>query len=81
MSNPAPLPQQTPNVVVKNPAVRRVATTVLGIVGVSLGTAIVVDGSTDAFDITAITGPISAAYLYLGSVFGLAVTVPNVPKR
>lgn len=74
-------PTETPNVVVQNPTVRRVASIVLGVVGIVLGTAIVVDGATPAFDITALTGPVSAAYLYLGSLFGLAVTVPNTPKR
>ncbi|KQZ22312.1 hypothetical protein [Microbacterium sp. Root553] len=41
--------------------------------------AVVVDGATAAFDITEITIPIAAGYLYLSSLFGLAVTVPNVP--
>lgn len=72
---------QTPNVVVQNPSVRKAANVVLGVAGLVLGTAIVVDGSTNAFDVTSITGPITAAYLYLGSAFGLAVTVPNIPTR
>ena len=37
--------------------------------------------STPAFDLTEYTGPITAGYLYLSSLFGLAVTVPNVPTR
>ncbi|KRD51978.1 hypothetical protein [Microbacterium sp. Root280D1] len=72
-------PTQTPNVVVQNPTVRKAAGIVLGAAGIILGTAVVVDGATAAFDITEITTPITAGYLYLSSLFGLAVTVPNVP--
>ena len=71
---------ETPNVVVQSPKVRRVAGVVLGVLGILLGTAVVVDGATPAFDLTAITGPVAAGYLYLSSLFGLAVTVPNVPR-
>jgi len=71
---------ETPNVVVENPTVRRVAGIVLGTVGLVLGTVGVVDGAAPAFDLTAITGPVTAGYLYLASAFGLVVTVPNVPR-
>ena len=71
---------ETPNVVVESPTVRKVAGIVLGGLGIVLGTAVVVDGATPAFDITAITGPVTAGYLYLSSLFGLAVTVPNIPR-
>lgn len=71
----------TPNVVVENPNVRRVANVVLGVVGLLVGTAVVVDASTPVFDITAITTPVTAGYAYLASAFGLVVTVPNIPKR
>lgn len=71
---------ETPNVVVQNPKVRKVAGIVLGTVGIVLGTVVVVDGATPAFDLTEITGPVTAGYLYLSSLFGLAVTVPNVPR-
>lgn len=71
----------TPNVVVQNPTVRKVAGVALGAAGLILGTVLVVDGASDAFDVTAFTGPATAGYLYLSSAFGLAVTVPNVPSR
>ncbi|KQQ65691.1 hypothetical protein [Microbacterium sp. Leaf320] len=72
-------PTETPNVVVQNPTVRKTAGIVLGAVGIALGTVVVVDGAAPAFDLTEYTGPITAGYLYLSSLFGLAVTVPNVP--
>lgn len=72
-------PTETPNVVVQNPTVRKTAGIVLGAVGIALGTVVVVDGAAPAFDLTDYTGPVTAGYLYLSSLFGLAVTVPNVP--
>ena len=42
---------QTPNVVVSNPNVRRAANITLGVIGLLVGTAVVVDASTPAFDI------------------------------
>lgn len=74
-------PTDTPNVVVSNPRVRKVANIVLGTAGLVLGTAIVVDGASAGFDITAYTGPILAGYVYLASAFQIAVTVPNIPTR
>lgn len=71
---------ETPNVVVQNPTVRKIAGIVLGALGLALGTVVVVDGASPAFDLTAYTGPVTAGYLYLSSVFGLVVTVPNVPR-
>lgn len=75
-----PSPTDTPNVVVANPNVRKVANIALGVVGLVVGTAVVVDASSPAFDITAWTTPITAGYAYLASAFGLIVTVPNIPK-
>lgn len=74
-------PTETPNVVVGNPQVRRIANIALGALGIIVGTAIVVDGSTPAFDITAITVPVFAGYAYVASLFQIAVTVPNIPSR
>jgi len=75
------MPTETPNVVVADPRVRKGAGIVLGVLGVLLGTAVVVDGATPAFDLTSLTTPVTAGYLYLSSLFGLAVTVPNIPSR
>ncbi len=73
-------PTDTPNVVISNPTVRKGINIALWSAGVILGTVIVVDGSTPAFELSQITGPISAGLLYLGSAFGFAVTLPNIPK-
>lgn len=75
-----PTPTQTPNVVVHNPDVRRIANLALGILGLLVATAITVDYATPAFDIAAITTPVFVGYAYLASIFGLVVTTPNVPK-
>jgi hypothetical protein len=75
-----PVPSPTPNVVISNPKIRKGLQIGLGVAGVVVGTAIVVDGSTPAFDITSITGPVSAGLLYLGSALGFAVTIPNTPS-
>lgn len=74
-------PTETPNVVVQNPDIRRAANIALGVIGIVVGTAVVVDGSTPAFDISAITTPVFTGYAYLASLFGLAVTLPNIPRR
>lgn len=70
----------TPNVVITNPKARRIARTVLDVVGVVLGTLMVVDVSSDAFNLTAITAPALAAFTYLRFAFGQAVDNPNTPK-
>lgn len=80
MATLPPTPTETPNVVVSNPNVRKAIGVVLGVVGVLVGTAVVVDLASPAFDLAAVTGPVTAAYIYLSSAFGLAVTVPNVPR-
>lgn len=76
MTDPSP----TPNVVVSNPKVRRIANIALGVAGLVLGTTLVVDGASADFDVSAITTPALAGYLYLASAFGLAVITPNIPK-
>ena len=70
----------TPNVVVQNPTVRKVANVVLGTAGIVLSSAVVLDVASPAFDWTAITTPGLALYGFLAGVFGLAVTTPNVPR-
>ncbi len=73
-------PSTTPNVVLSNPTVRLVANIVLGALGIILGTIIAVDGSTNAFDLSDYTVPISVGYAYLCGVFQIAVSAPNVPR-
>ena len=70
-----------PNVKVENPNTRRILTTIAGVVGAILGTAIAVDLSTPAFDLSAWTNPITAGFLYLTAFYGITVTLPNTPKR
>lgn len=70
----------TPNVVVANPTVRRVANVVLGTAGLVLSSAVVLDVSIPAVDWSAWTTPGLALYGFLAGVFGLAVTTPNVPR-
>lgn len=72
---------ETPNVVVSNPKIRRIANVTLGVVGLVLGTALVVDGASADFDVSAVTTPALAGYLYLASAFGLTVITPNIPKK
>jgi len=73
-------PSPTPNVVVRNPRVRKVANVVLGTAGVLLGVVVTVDAASPAFDLSAVTVPALAGYAYLAGTFGLTVTTPNVPN-
>lgn len=73
-------PHYTPNVVVSSPRLRRAAGWVLGSVSLVLGSAIVADGLSDAFDLSAWTVPIGGVVLFLSGAFGVSVTVPNVPR-
>lgn len=75
-----PLPTQTPNVVIQSPKARKVARTVLDVIGVALGTVIAVDVASDAFDAVAVTAPALAGWTYLRFAFGQAVDNPNTPS-
>lgn len=75
-----PFPTETPNVRIENPRARKIARTVLDVIGALVGTVIVVDLASDVFDATAITAPVVAAWSYLRLVFGVAVDNPNTPK-
>ena len=70
----------TPNVVVQNPTVRRVAGWIIGTAAVRVPTLIVVDVNAPAFDLSAWTTPAMAATSFLAGVFQLAVSTPNVPR-
>lgn len=72
---------QTPNVVIENPTARKVARTVLDVAGVIVGTVVVVDLASEAFDVTAFTTPALAVWSYLRLAFGLGVDNPNTPKQ
>lgn len=72
---------QTPNQgLIEDPKARKVLNNVIAGVGLVLGTAMVVDIATPAWDISAWTEPIFIGYAYIAAAFGFAVTRPNYPK-
>lgn len=79
MSN-TPAATQTPNVVIENPAVRKGVRTVIDAVGAVAFVAQVADVASPAFDISAYTIPVLAAYAAARVVFGFVVDNPNTPK-
>ena len=80
MSTSTPLPTQTPNVVIENPAARKIARTVLDVVGAVLVITMAVDASTEAFSVIEYTVPVLAGWSAARAVFGLAVDNPNTPS-
>lgn len=74
-------PGLTPNVVVANPAVRKVANIVIGAALVLLPAASILDLNSAAFDWSAFLIPATAVTSFLAGVFGLTVTTPNVPSK
>lgn len=75
-----PLPTQTPNVVIESPRARKIARTVLDVAGVVLGTVVIADATSAAFDVAAFTVPALGVWSYLRLAFGLAVDNPNTPS-
>ncbi|ALJ22033.1 hypothetical protein [Microbacterium sp. No. 7] len=73
-------PVNTPNVVIESPKARRIARTTLDVVGVLLGTLLVIDAAAPEFDVAAFTTPVLAGWTYLRLAFGLGVDNPNTPK-
>lgn len=69
----------TPNVVVANPKVRKIAQMVLSVVGIMLSSLLVLDGNIPAVDWSAWLSPAFALYGFLAATFGLAVISPNIP--
>lgn len=74
-------PSQTPNVVVSDPRVRKVANIVLGAALVIFPTAAVLDGASAELDFSTWLVPATAVTSFLAGIFGLAVTTPNVPTK
>lgn len=74
------IPSTTPNVVIANPKARKIARTVLDVTGAVLGTVVMVDLASDAFDAAMITTPFLAGWTYLRLVFGVGVDNPNTPS-
>ena len=73
-------PTQTPNVVVSNPAVRKVANVILGIALIVFPAAAVLDASSADLDFGQWLVPATAVTSFLAGLFGLVVTTPNVPS-
>lgn len=71
----------TPNVVVENPTVRKVAGNTLGVASLVLAIATLVDGAIPDIDYANITGPAAVIIAGLFGIFQLGVTSPNVPKE
>lgn len=72
---------ETPNVVIENPNVRRIITQVMGALGGVIAIASAVDIAAPQFDIHDWTYPFSAGFAVAASYYGIRVTLPNIPKR
>lgn len=70
----------TPNVVIQNPRVRKVAGVVIGAALIVLPAAIVLDANAPEIDFSTWTTPAMAVTSFLAGLFSIGVTVPNVPK-
>lgn len=71
----------TPNVFVKNPTVRKYAGIVLGIVGFMLTGGAIVDAAIEQIDLSYVINPATQITLGFAALFQLAVTTPNVPRK
>ena len=82
MDNPVPNPEPhyTPNVVVGDPRVRKVANVILGVALIVFPAAGVLDATAPGLDFSEWLIPATAVTSFLAGVFGLAVTTPNVPS-
>ena len=72
--------QTVPNVVIQNPKARRIARTVLDIVGILLGLLIIVERTTVGLDFGDLTMTLMTCWMFLRAAFGLGVDNPNTPK-
>jgi hypothetical protein len=73
-------PTETPNVVVTNPLIRKVAGNTLAVGSLVLAVAVLVDGAIAEIDYANITEPAAVIITGLFGIFQLSVTSPNVPK-
>lgn len=74
------MPVETPNVVIENPKIRRGVNVFLGVAGVIVTIAWIVDMSIEQIDISNLVSPATQILVGISALFGLSVTVPNVPK-
>ncbi len=80
MSDPN-IPSTTPNVVVADPRVRKVANIVLGVALIVFPTAAVLDGASADLDFSQWLIPATAVTSFLAGIFAVSVTAPNVPTK
>jgi hypothetical protein len=73
-------PNNTPNVVVTDPRVRKVAGIVLGVAALVLPIAQIIDSSAENLDWSQFLNPATAIALFLAGAFQLGITTPNVPS-
>ena len=72
-------PTTTPNIVIKDPNRRQRVYDVLGIAGLILGAVIAADLAAPAFDLSAWTDPLSAAFVAIATPLGFYAARSNVP--
>lgn len=70
----------TPNVVIENPKVRKIARTVLDVIGILLGTALIIAPAITSVDLLQPLAVAMAVWTYLRFAFGVSVDNPNTPK-
>ena len=75
-----PRPSETPNVVIQNPKIRRVANWVISTAALILFSVAVFDASAPAVDLSEYTTPATSVVLFLAGAFGISVIRPNIPK-
>lgn len=70
----------TPNVVVADPRVRKVANIILGVALIVFPAAAVLDATSPGLDFSVWLIPATAVTSFLAGLFGVFVTVQNIPK-
>lgn len=75
------LADQTPNVVLENPKVRKVLNYVLGITALALPIITFIDQAADSFDWSEGLGVANQIALFLTGALAVGVTARNVPSR
>lgn len=70
---------ETPNVTIENPKVRKTVRTIIDVIGAAAFVAMAVDFAAPEIDIAFITVPVLAGYGALRSVFGFAIDNRNTP--
>lgn len=73
-------PSQTPNVVVQNPQVRRVAQWVIGLAALVLPSLAIIEAQTTV-DFSEWLPAATGVTSFLAGAFGLVVITPNIPKE